>query len=134
MNPGEIDKRTLVLDAGWASPEDLDPSEDEDEDEGMLDFYGNGSGNENGEEDEDEESDDEEGEDNGEEQGEDESEIEPLPPPCKHKRPMEPLKESATRQKEGSVRFTRTREGYSMYPYTPTDYILKKRMSTGSCP
>ena len=85
-NSDEIDKRTLVLDAGWVSPEDLEPSEDEDEDEGMLDFYGNGSDSEDEEEDEDAESDDEEGE----------SKIELSPPPSKLKRPAEPLKESAT--------------------------------------
>ena len=94
MNSGEIDRRTLVLDAEWNSPEDSEPSEDEDEDEEMIDFYGNDGDDEDEEEDE-EESDNGEGEEDDEgEQEEDEPEIEPSPPPPKRKRPAEPSKGS----------------------------------------
>jgi len=84
MNSGEIDKRTLVLDVEWTSPEDSEPSGDEDdEDEGMLDFHGNDGDDEDEEEEEDEE------ESGDEEEDEDESETELPPPPVKRKRPTE---------------------------------------------
>ena len=88
MNSGEIDKRTLVLDVEWTSPEDSELSGDEDdEDEGILDFHGNDGDDEDEDEDEDEEeSDDEEEED----EDEDESEVELPPLPGKRKRPAEP--------------------------------------------
>ena len=98
MNSGEIDKRTLILDIKWDSPEDSEPSEGEDEDEERLDFYGNDGDDED--EDEDEENDDEGGEENDEEQEESESEIELSPPPSKRKRPAEPLKTSAAPPKK----------------------------------
>jgi len=102
MNPGEIDRRTLILDTEWTSPEDSEPSEDGDEDEKMLDFYGN-DGDDEDEDEEDEESEDGEGEEDeedeedDEEEGgeEDESEVEPPPPPSKRKRLAEPSKGSA---------------------------------------
>jgi hypothetical protein len=101
MNSGEIDKRTLILDAQWASPEDSEPSEDEGEDEEILDFYGNDGDDEDDEEDEEEESEDEDDEEGDEEQGdEDESEVETLHPPSKRKRPAEPLKGSTSPPKK----------------------------------
>jgi len=88
MNSGEIDKRTLILDVEWTSPEDSEPSGDEDdEDEGMLDFHGNDGDDEDEEEDGDEEESEDEEEDEGED--EDESEVELPPPPTKRKRPTE---------------------------------------------
>ena len=103
MNSGEIDKRTLILDAEWDSPENSEPSEGEDEDEEMLDFYGDDGDDEDEEEDEDEESNDEEGEDSDEEQEEDESEIDLSPPLSKRKRPAEPPKGSAVPPKKRVV-------------------------------
>jgi len=103
MNSGEIDKRTLILDIEWDSPEDSELGEAEDEDEERLDFYGNDGDDEDEDEDEDEENDDEDGEDNDEEQEESESEIELSPPPSKRKRPAEPLKASAAPPKKRVV-------------------------------
>ena len=103
MNPGEIDKRTLILDAEWDSPEDSEPSEDEDEDEVRLDFYGDDGDDEDEEDDEGGGSDNGQGEDNDEEQEESESEIEFSPPPSKRKRSAEPLKGSAAPQKKRVV-------------------------------
>lgn len=79
MNSGEISRRTLILNAGWAAPEDSEPSEDEDNDEEMVDFYGSDGDDGDEEEDEDEENDDEE--------LEDESEDELPLPPSTRKRP-----------------------------------------------
>jgi nuclear GTP-binding protein len=99
MNSGEICKRALILDAEWTSPEDSEPSGDEDEDEEMLDFYGNDGDDEDEdedrdeEEDEDEEESDDEGDDEDEQEDEDESEVELPPLPSKRKRPVEPPKE-----------------------------------------
>jgi nuclear GTP-binding protein len=103
MNSGEIDKRTLVLDAEWASPEDSEPSEDEDGDEEIVDFYGNDGDDE--EEDEEDDDDDEDEDENGdeegdEEEGEEESETELPPPPPKRKRAAEPSKGSAAPPKK----------------------------------
>lgn len=97
MNSGEVDKRTLILDAEWTSPEDSEPSGDED-DEKMLDFYVNDGDDEGADEDEEEESEDEEDED--EEQEESESEVELPPLPSKRKRPAEPSKGSAAPPKK----------------------------------
>ena len=100
MNSGEIDGRTLILDAEWASPEDSEPSEGEDEDEEMVDFYGNDGDDEDEEEGEDEESDEEGDQESDDEEREDESEDElPLPPPTR-KRPGEPLKGTAVPPKK----------------------------------
>jgi len=103
MNSGEIDKRTLILDVEWDSPEDSEPSESEDEGEDgdRLDFYGNDGDDED--EEEDEESGDEEGEDNDDEQEESESDSELSPPPPKRKRSAELLKESAAPPKKRVV-------------------------------
>lgn len=100
MNPGEIGKRTLILDAGWAAPEDSEPSEDEDDDEEVVDFYGSDGDDEDEEEDEDEESDDEGGEENDDEQLEDESEDELPLPPSTRKRPGGALKGSVAPPKK----------------------------------
>lgn len=96
MNSGKIDERTLILDADWVLPEDSEPSEDEDGDEEMIDFYGNDGDDEDedeGEEDE-EHTENEEGEEKEEEDDDDveESEIELPFLPSKRKRPSEPLK------------------------------------------
>ena len=97
MTSGEIDKRTLVLDVEWTSPEDSEPSGDEgSEDEGMLDFYGNDGDDEDEEEDEEESED----EDDEEQDDEDESEIELPPPPAKRKRLAEPSNVSAAPPKK----------------------------------
>jgi hypothetical protein len=100
MNPGEINGRTLILDGEWASPEDSEPSEGEDEDEEMVDFYGNDGDDEDEEEGEDEESDDEGDQESNDEEQEDGSEDEPPPPPSARKRPGEPLKGSAAPPKK----------------------------------
>lgn len=104
MNSGEIDKRTLILDTEWDSPEDSEPSGSEDEGEGedRIDFYGD-DGDDEDEGDEDEESDNEEGEDNDEEQEESESENGLSPPPPKRKRSADPLKESVAPPKKRVV-------------------------------
>jgi len=90
MNAGRICERTLILDAEWVSPEDSEPSGDEDEDEEMLDFYGNDGDDED--EDEGEEDEEEEGSDgDGDEDDDEEESEEELPPlPSKRKRPSEP--------------------------------------------
>ena len=85
MSSGEINKRTLILDAEWVSPEDSEPSEDEDEDEEVVDFYEN---------DGDDEDEDEEGEED--EEDEEESEVELPPIPSKRKRPAAPSKKRVT--------------------------------------
>ena len=77
MNSGEVCKCTLVLDAEWTSPEDSEPSGDEDEDRDEV-------------KDEDEEESRDEGDDEDEEEDEEESELEPPPLPFKCKRPEEP--------------------------------------------
>ena len=90
MNPGEINKRTLILDAEWASPEDSEPSEDDDEDEKMIDFYGNDGDDED---DEDSEDGSEDEEDEEEREDDEEYESEPLVPlPLKRKHPVESSK------------------------------------------
>ena len=92
MNSGEIDRRTLILDVEWTSPEDSEPSGDEDEkDEGMIDFHGN---------DGDDEDEEEEDESEDEVEDEDESEVELPPPPVKRKRPKESSMGSATPPKK----------------------------------
>ena len=99
MNSGEIDNRTLVLDIEWTSPEDSEPSGDEDdEDEGMLDFRGNDGDDEDEEEEEDEEESEDEEEDEEEDEGE--SEVELPPPPAKRKRPTESSMASAAPPKK----------------------------------
>ena len=90
MNSGGVDRRTLILDAEWASPEDSEPSEDEGEDEEMLDFYGNDGDDEDEDEEDEEESGDEE--DDEEPGDEEESEVETPHPSSNRKRPAEPLK------------------------------------------
>ena len=109
MNSGEICKRTLVLDAEWTSPEDSEPSGNEDEDEETLDFYGNDGDDEDGDEDGDEEGDeeeeeeeesDDEGDDEDEQEDEEESELELPPLPSKRKRPTEPSKEPTAPSKK----------------------------------
>jgi len=99
MNPGEVGRRTLILDAGWAAPEDSEPSEDEDDDEEVVDFYGS-DGDDEEEEDEDEESDDEGGEETDDEELEDESEDELPLPPSTRKRPGGALKGSTAPPKK----------------------------------
>lgn len=92
MNSGNIDKRTLVLDVEWISPEDSEPSDGEHEDEEILDFYGNDG--------DDEDESNRESEETNEEQEEDESETDLSPPPSKRKRPAEPLKWTAAPPKK----------------------------------
>lgn len=103
MNSGKIDERTLILNVEWTSPEDSEPSGDEDDEE-MLDFYGNDGDDEDEDEEDEDDDEDEEGsedEDDDEEQEvEDESEIELPPPPSKRKRTAEPLKVSAVPPKK----------------------------------
>ena len=96
MNSGEICERTPILDAEWASPEDSEPSGDEDEDEEMPDFHGNdGDDEDEDEEDEEEGSDGDEDEDDEGEESEEE-----LPPlPSKRKRPSKPLNGSSIPKK-----------------------------------
>lgn len=101
MTSGEIDKRTLIFDVEWVSPEDSEPSEDnEDEDEEMLDFYGNDGDDEEEEEEDGDEEKSKDGGDDGEDEDEDESEIEPPPLPSKRKRPAEPLRSPTAPQKK----------------------------------
>lgn len=92
INSGEINRRTLILDAEWASPEDSEPSEGEGEGEEIVDFCGNDGDDEDEEEDEDEESDDKRDQESDDEEQEDESEDELPLPPSTRKRPGEPLK------------------------------------------
>ena len=91
MNSGEINKRTLILDAEWISPEDSESSGAEDENEEMLDFYGNDGDDEDGDE-ESEDGEEEDDEEDMEDEGESEIKLPPLPP--KRKRLMEPSKDT----------------------------------------
>jgi hypothetical protein len=92
MNSGEINERTLILDAEWFSPEDSEPSEGEDGDEEILDFYGNDGDDEDEDEDEVDEVDEVDEEDEEGEEDSEESEIELPPLPSKRKHPMGPSK------------------------------------------
>ena len=98
----------------------------------MLDFYGNGGDNEDEEEDESDESDNEEGGDNGEEQ--ERTSLKSSPRLLRlDTNVLRSLRRSPPpHQEESSVQFARTCESCSMYPYTPMDYISKKRMSMRS--
>lgn len=107
MNSGNINRRTVILDAKWVSPEDSETSEDEDGNEEMLDFRGIDGDDEDGDEDEDEEEDEDEGrsgveeeEEDQEEEEEEESEVELPPLPSKRKRPAVPSKAPAAPPKK----------------------------------